>query len=124
MYKKFIYLGIIALAATSCSDSNASSDDKTDARKVHVDYISPEIAKVRDYVPPFAVVAHRGSTFWAPEETESAFRWGRDMGVDYLECDMQVTKDGVVLALPDDNLKRTTNIEFVYGETVHSTLKQ
>ena len=31
---------------------------------------------------------------------------------------MQVSKDGVVLALHDDNLKRTTNIENVFGETI------
>lgn len=56
-------------------------------------------------------MAHRGSTFWAPEETESAWRWAREMGVDYLESDLQCTKDGVILANHDDNLKRTTNIE-------------
>ena len=62
------------------------------------------------------MIAHRGSTFWTPEETEAAYRWAREMGADYLECDMQVTKDGVVLALHDDNLKRTTNIANVFGE--------
>ena len=44
---------------------------------------------------PYAVMAHRGSTFWAPEETESAWRWAREMGADYLESDLQCTKDGV-----------------------------
>ena len=66
---------------------------------------------VRDYVKPDAVIAHRGSTFWAPEETEAAFRWARNMGADYLEVDLQRTKDGVLLALHDDNLRRTSNIE-------------
>jgi glycerophosphoryl diester phosphodiesterase len=65
-----------------------------------------------------AVMAHRGSTFWAPEETESAWRWAREMGADYLESDLQCSKDGVVLANHDDNLKRTTDIENLYGEDV------
>lgn len=81
------------------------------------------MAKVRDYVPDYAVMAHRGSTFWAPEETESAWRWAREMGADYLESDLQCTKDGVILANHDDNLKRTTNIENVYSELVPATRK-
>ena len=68
-------------------------------------------------------MAHRGSTFWTPEETESAWRWAREMGADYLESDLQCTKDGVILANHDDNLKRTTNIENVYGELVPATRK-
>jgi glycerophosphoryl diester phosphodiesterase len=88
------------------------------ATRVEVGYLSPEMLKVRDYVPPMAVMAHRGSTFWAPEETESAWRWAREMGADYLESDLQCSKDGVVLANHDDNLKRTTDIENLYGEDV------
>lgn len=73
---------------------------------------------VNGNVPAYAVMAHRGSTYWAPEETESAWRWAREMGVDYLESDLQCTKDGVILANHDDNLARTTNIEEVFGDGV------
>jgi len=76
--------------------------------------LSDAAKEVRDYVKPDAVIAHRGSTFWAPEETEAAFRWARNMGADYLEIDLQRTSDGVLLALHDDNLKRTSNIESVF----------
>ena len=51
------------------------------------------MAVVRDYVPLYAVIAHRGFTYWAPEETESAWRWAREMGVDYLESDLQYMID-------------------------------
>ena len=73
---------------------------------------------VNSYVPSHAVMAHRGSTYWAPEETESAWRWAREMGADYLESDLQCTKDGVILANHDVNLTRTTNIEEVFGPGV------
>jgi glycerophosphoryl diester phosphodiesterase len=73
---------------------------------------------VNEGVPAYAVMAHRGSTYWAPEETESAWRWAREMGADYLESDLQCTKDGVILANHDDNLTRTTNIEEVFGGEV------
>lgn len=95
-----------AVVAASCSDQTP------------VKVLSPEMATVRDYVPRHAVMAHRGSTYWAPEETESAWRWAREMGADYLESDLQCTKDGVILANHDDNLTRTTNIEEVFGSGV------
>ena len=81
---------------------------------------APSLA-VNENVPAFAVMAHRGSTYWAPEETESAWRWAREMGADYLESDLQCTKDGVILANHDDNLTRTTNIEEVFGAEVPAT---
>ena len=121
MLKNLFRLGITCsvavVALTSCENQDFTSYN-VDVKRIDVMTISPEMAKVRDYVPKYAVMAHRGSTFWAPEETESAWRWAREMGVDYLESDLQCTKDGVILANHDDNLKRTTNIENVYGELV------
>ena len=105
----------IALSFMSCE--NQEFDDLySQAERVHLDTLSTELQKVRDYVPDLAVVAHRGSTYWAPEETEAAYRWAREIGADYLEADLQVSKDGVILALHDTDLKRTTNIEDVFGE--------
>jgi glycerophosphoryl diester phosphodiesterase len=72
--------------------------------------------RIRDYVVENAVIAHRGTTFWAPEETESAYRWARNIGADYLEVDIQRSKDGVLLALHDNNLNRTTDCETIFPE--------
>lgn len=105
----------VALSFMSC-ENQEFNDTYADAARVHVDTLSTEMQKVRDYVPDLAVVAHRGTTYWAPEETEAAYRWAREMGADYLEADLQVSKDGVILALHDTDLKRTTNIEDVFGE--------
>ena len=120
MIKKFfqaaVACGLIAFVM-SCEDQKFNNINVV-VDRVELDHLTADMIKVRDYVPEYAVVAHRGSTFWAPEETEAAYRWAREIGADYLECDMQVSKDGVVLALHDDNLKRTTNIENVFGETL------
>ncbi len=124
MLKRVFYLGVIALSVAACSDQKLGSDDKVDVTAIEVKHISPEMQKVRDYVPNFATIAHRGTTFWAPEETESSFRWAREIGADYIEADLQVTKDGVILALHDDDLRRTSNIEVYYGERVPETRKQ
>lgn len=75
-----------------------------------------ESCEVLDYLPRNIVIAHRGTTYWAPEETEAAMRWARNIGADYLELDLQRTKDGVLIALHDVNLRRTTNVEEVFPE--------
>lgn len=79
-----------------------------------IEHIDPEQEKIRDLVFPHAVMAHRGTTYWAPEETESAYRWARNIGADYLEVDIQRTSDGVMIALHDDDLKRTTDVEELF----------
>jgi len=68
------------------------------------------------FIPKDIVIAHRGTTYWAPEETEMAYRWARNIGAHYLEVDIQRSKDGVLLALHDKQLTRTTNISEVFPE--------
>lgn len=127
MNKQFVKIGmfslIAAFAMASCSDEQQFTDYNTQAKKVDVQVLNSELAKVRDYVPLYAVIAHRGSTYWTPEETEASWRWARNMGADYLESDLQATKDGVVLSLHDDNLKRTTNIQTVFSDQVPNIRK-
>ena len=65
-------------------------------------------------VPRPAIIAHRGASYFAPEETRPAYLLAREMGVDYVELDLQRTKDGVLIALHDDDLRRTTNIAEVF----------
>lgn len=61
-------------------------------------------------VPRPAIIAHRGASYFAPEESGPAYLLGRAMGIGYLELDLQRTKDGVLIALHDDDLRRATNI--------------
>jgi glycerophosphoryl diester phosphodiesterase len=112
----------IVWSLASCQDQQFP-DRNIEVKKVDVKTLPDALKTVRDYVVPDAVIAHRGSTFWTPEETEAAYRWAREIGADYLELDLQCSKDGVILALHDDNLKRTTDIENVYGEFLPSTRK-
>lgn len=111
-------VAIVLLGLSACTDN---SDQPAE---MGVQTISNEMAAIRDYVPLYAVMAHRGSTYWAPEETESAWRWAREMGADYLESDLQCSKDGVIIANHDDNLKRTTNVEELFGAAIPATRMQ
>jgi len=65
-------------------------------------------------VPRPAIIAHRGASYLAPEETAPAYLLAREMGVDYLEFDLQRTKDGVLVAVHDYDLRRTTNIAEIF----------
>lgn len=69
-----------------------------------------------------AVIAHRGASYDAPEETIPAYTLARDLGADYLEMDIQRTKDGVLIALHDDTLERTTNIAEVFPKRIKDPL--
>lgn len=97
MNKQIVKLGMLGLVAataiTSCSDEQQFVDFNQQAKKFEVQVLNDDLAKVRDYVPLYAVIAHRGSTYWTPEETEASWRWARDMGADYLESDLQATKE-------------------------------
>jgi glycerophosphoryl diester phosphodiesterase len=55
------------------------------------------------------VIAHRGGAALWPENTLYAFERARDLGVDVLEMDVQVTSDGVLVVMHDATLDRTTD---------------
>ena len=59
-------------------------------------------------------VAHRGASGYAPEHTLAAYRLALEMGADFVEQDLAVTKDGVLICLHDPTLDRTTNVEELF----------
>ena len=61
-----------------------------------------------------AVVAHRGASAYAPEHTLEAYRLAIEQGADFVEQDLAVTKDGVLVCIHDLTLDRTTNVEEVF----------
>ncbi len=72
-------------------------------------------------IPFPAIMAHRGLSYYAPEETLPAYLLALEIGEDlYLEADIQRTKDGVLVCFHDDDLKRTTNIEEVFPDKIDS----
>ena len=57
------------------------------------------------------VIAHRGASGYLPEHTLAAYKKAIDMGADFIEPDLVVTKDGVLVARHEPNITATTNVE-------------
>jgi glycerophosphoryl diester phosphodiesterase len=69
--------------------------------------------------PPYArptLIAHRGASWEAPEHTLAAYELALKQGADFVEPDLQMTKDGVLVCLHDTTLERTTNIAEIFPE--------
>lgn len=54
-------------------------------------------------------IAHRGASGYAPENTRAAFERGIAMGVDMIETDVQLTRDGELVLFHDATVTRTSN---------------
>ncbi|MEQ8910438.1 MAG: glycerophosphodiester phosphodiesterase family protein [Vicingaceae bacterium] len=67
------------------------------------------------------VIAHRGASGVAPENTLSAFRKAVEIGVDRIEMDLRQSVDGEVVVIHDKTIVRTTN---GWGSVRKLTLKQ
>lgn len=55
------------------------------------------------------LIAHRGASGYAPENTLSAFRKAVAMGLGFIETDLQLSRDARFVAIHDDTVNRTTN---------------
>jgi glycerophosphoryl diester phosphodiesterase len=56
---------------------------------------------------PVLNIGHRGASGLAPEHTFASYDLALDLGADYIEQDLQQTKDGVLVVMHDKTLNRT-----------------
>jgi glycerophosphoryl diester phosphodiesterase len=70
-------------------------------------------AKIIDYEPQrrlnMDLIAHRGDSQYAPENTLIAFEQARDKGASCVEFDVMLTQDAELIVFHDETLDRTTN---------------
>jgi alkaline phosphatase D len=71
---------------------------------------------LRPITTDVAVIAHRGASAYGPEHTLSAYKQAIKMKADYVEFDLQMTKDGQLIAMHDETLARTTNAKEIYPD--------
>jgi glycerophosphoryl diester phosphodiesterase len=73
-------------------------------------------ASPRQPEPRKQLVAHRGASAYAPEHTLHAYRLAIEQGADFVEQDLGVTRDGVLVCIHDLTLERTTNVEEMFPD--------
>ncbi len=65
---------------------------------------------------PKQLIAHRGASGYAPEHTVASYQTALEQKADFVEPDLAISKDGVLICLHDDTLERTTNVEDVFPD--------
>lgn len=66
------------------------------------------------------LIAHRGASAYAPENTVPAFRLAADQHATFVEFDLRLTKDRQLICLHDDSLERTTDVEEIFPDRFRS----
>lgn len=70
------------------------------------------------------VIGHRGAKAYAPENTLASFHAAADLGIEWVETDVKLTKDGVPIIFHDDELSRCTNGSGLVAETDFKTIQE
>ena len=84
--------------------------------KTELRVLSEKQTALKQLMPEVSLIAHRGSSAWAPENTEAAMRLARNMGAHYLESDIQRTLDGYLVLFHDKTLLEKSNVRLLYPE--------
>jgi glycerophosphoryl diester phosphodiesterase len=121
MSKNVIVILFLSILFIGCKPQKK---EKNTMDSIVVSKVSEEAQKVIGYLKKNMIIAHRGSTYFTPEETEPAFRWARNIGADYLEFDVQLTKDSVLIAFHDKNLTRTTNVAKLFPDRATAEINE
>jgi len=77
-----------------------------------------------EHIRTLEVTAHRGASIDYPENTMRAFIEAKELGADWIELDVQQTKDGQIIVIHDTNLKRTTGLNKNTWEVTYDEIKE
>jgi glycerophosphoryl diester phosphodiesterase len=69
------------------------------------------------------VIAHRGASLAAPQNTQAAFRLAIEQGTDFVELDVQESADGEVLVVHDSDLMNVAGIPLEIWDTPAATIR-
>ena len=70
------------------------------------------------------IIAHRGASYLAPENTVAAAKLAWELGADAVECDIWLTSDNRIIACHDATTKRTAGKDHRISETDSRTLRK
>lgn len=101
---RFVEKGLLLAAAAGCV-------------YLAFDVFSHKMEVPVEYVKTMQVTAHRGASWYYPENTMAAFEGAKEQGADWIELDVQQTRDGQLIVLHDKNLKRTAGVNQYVWDT-------
>ena len=80
--------------------------------------VAVALAALQAQTPPprKILIAHRGASAYAPEHSAEAYKLAIAQGADFVEQDLAVTKDGILVSIHDLTLERTTDVEQVFPD--------
>ena len=76
------------------------------------------------YLDKVTITAHRGDCSGAPENTLAAFELAIENGADIIELDVRQTKDGEIVVMHDENLKRVCGVNKKVGKLTYEELQK
>ena len=72
---------------------------------------------------PVEIIAHRGASHLAPENTLASVNLAWKLGADSVEVDVYVSKDGRIVAIHDESTKRTAGVDWKVAERTLAELR-
>ncbi len=91
--------------------------------KLWTQIIKNEINKVVPY-PKVEIIAHRGASFLAPENTVASANLAWKQNADAVECDIYLSGDGKIMVSHDANTKRASGENFIIKSTSSDILRK
>ncbi|MCK4240015.1 MAG: glycerophosphodiester phosphodiesterase, partial [Candidatus Atribacteria bacterium] len=70
------------------------------------------------------IIGHRGAKGIAPENSLSGFKKAIELGIDGVELDVHLTKDGKLVVIHDMNLKRLTGLKILIKQLTFKELRK
>lgn len=70
------------------------------------------------------IIAHRGASYLAPENTVAASKLAWELGADAVEVDIHLSRDNKIMCIHDSDTKRTTGQDFKISETLSGQLRK
>ncbi|HEV7720440.1 MAG TPA: glycerophosphodiester phosphodiesterase [Iamia sp.] len=120
---------LLVVSAIGCGGDDDGQEPATTTQGQTTSTTEDTVADAPDAPEPPAeavVVGHRGASGYAPEHTFASYDLALEQGADYIEQDLQLTSDGVLVVLHDDTLDRTARgpAESCTGPVAEKTLAQ
>ncbi len=104
LYAPLIFIFIIIFCAYHSLGQSITENHKSGSKAMHI------LEKLKHASDNHVQVwAHRGAWRYAPENSLMAIQRCIDLGVDVIELDFRLTKDGHLVAMHDETVNRTTN---------------